>query len=319
MKRNMIIGIDLGGTNLKLALMDRSFRIKARQVFSTAGFSEKEDLVTGIAVSVNRIIDDNGLRKAHIMGVGLGLPGPVNSKSGLVHFFPNIPGWKNVRLKAVLQRKIRLPVFIDNDANLMALAEHTIGAARGMQNALCITLGTGVGGGLVCEGSIYRGSTYAAGEIGHVPVNEKGPKCNCGGIACLEAYIGNKRIVKAAKAAFRKDISLEELSARAQKGDVKAIRVWQMVGRYLGIALSGAVNLLNLDVIVIGGGVANAGSSLFDEVRAVVRKRAMSVQARHVKIAKARLGNDAGLLGAAILVQSHIGRRREKNQAGFFR
>ncbi|MEW6075337.1 MAG: ROK family protein [Candidatus Omnitrophota bacterium] len=304
----MIIGIDLGGTNLKLALTDRNFRIKARRVLSTAGFLKKEDLIEGIVISINRIINDNGLHKNRVMGVGIGLPGPVDSKSGLVHFFPNIPGWKNVRLKALLQSKVHLPVCIDNDANLMALAEHTIGAARKMQNALCITLGTGVGGGLVCAGKLYRGSTYAAGEIGHVPVNERGPKCNCGGIACLEAYIGNKRIAGAAKAAFRKDISLEELSARAKKGDAKAIRLWQMVGRYLGIALSGAVNLLNLDVIVIGGGVANAGSSLFNEVRTVVKKRAMSVQAQHVKIVKARLGNDGGILGAAILVRSYVGR-----------
>jgi len=308
MKRNMIIGIDLGGTNLKLALTDRNFRIKARRMISTAGFLKKEDLIEGIVISVNRIIDDNGLRKNQILGVGIGLPGPVDSKSGLVHFFPNIPGWKNVKLKTLLQRKLRLPVCIDNDANLMALAEHAIGAARGMQNALCVTLGTGVGAGLVCAGKLYRGSTYAAGEIGHVPLNEKGPKCNCGGIACLEAYIGNKRIAKAAKAAFRKDISLEELSARAKKGDAKAIRIWQMVGRYLGLALSGAVNLLNLDAIVIGGGVANAGSSLLNEARAVVKKRAMSVQARHVKIVKARLGNDGGMLGAAILARSYSGR-----------
>ena len=304
----MIIGIDLGGTNLKLALTDRNFRIKARRMISTAGFLKKEDLIEGIVISVNRIIDDNGLRKNQILGVGIGLPGPVDSKSGLVHFFPNIPGWKNVKLKTLLQRKLRLPVCIDNDANLMALAEHAIGAARGMQNALCVTLGTGVGAGLVCAGKLYRGSTYAAGEIGHVPLNEKGPKCNCGGIACLEAYIGNKRIAKAAKAAFRKDISLEELSARAKKGDAKAIRIWQMVGRYLGLALSGAVNLLNLDAIVIGGGVANAGSSLLNEARAVVKKRAMSVQARHVKIVKARLGNDGGMLGAAILARSYSGR-----------
>ncbi|MDD5565799.1 MAG: ROK family protein [Candidatus Omnitrophica bacterium] len=304
----MIIGIDLGGTNLKLALTDRNFRIKARRMISTAGFLKKEDLIEGIVISVNRIIDDNGLRKNQILGVGIGLPGPVDSKSGFVHFFPNIPGWKNVKLKTLLQRKLRLPVCIDNDANLMALAEHAIGAARGMQNALCVTLGTGVGAGLVCAGKLYRGSTYAAGEIGHVPLNEKGPKCNCGGIACLEAYIGNKRIAKAAKAAFRKDISLEELSARAKKGDAKAIRIWQMVGRYLGLALSGAVNLLNLDAIVIGGGVANAGSSLLNEARAVVKKRAMSVQARHVKIVKARLGNDGGMLGAAILARSYSGR-----------
>lgn len=304
MKRNMIIGIDLGGTNLKLALIGRGLGIKSKCLLRTARFLQKDDLISGIVESVHRIIETNGLMKNQIMGIGIGLPGPVDAAHGLVHFFPNIPGWKDVRLKTILQKEINLPVCVDNDANLMALAEHSIGAARGARNALCITLGTGVGGGLICEGKLYRGSAYAAGEIGHVPLNEKGPRCNCGGTACLEAYIGNRRILTAARASFGKGVTLEKLSVLAQQGNKKAIKLWKAVGRHLGIALTGAVNLLNLDVIVIGGGVANAGSILFNEVRAAIKERAMSVQARHVRIVKAKLGNDAGVLGAAILVKS---------------
>jgi glucokinase len=223
-----------------------------------------------------------------------------------VHFFPNLPGWKNVKLKQILEKITRLPVFLDNDANLMSLAEARVGAAKGARYAVCLTLGTGVGGGIIIEKNIYRGANNASGEIGHIPINEKGPRCNCSGIACLEAYIGNNSIGRQAKKLFKRNISLEELSALAKKGNSKALNIWQGVAEKLAVALAGVVNLLNPDCIVIGGGVAGAGSVLFDKVREVIKKRAMYVQGRHVRILKARLGNDAGLIGAAIMVRENI-------------
>jgi glucokinase len=164
-------------------------------------------------------------------------------------------------------------------------------------------LGTGVGGGIIIEGKLYRGRGNASGEIGHIPINENGPSCNCGGRACLEAYIGNNIILREAKKSFGRKISLEELSLLAGKGNKKARAIWSRVAEKLGLALAGIVNLLNPDCIVIGGGVANVGKILFDRVREVITKRAMSVQAKHVKVIKARLRDDAGLIGAAILVK----------------
>lgn len=236
----------------------------------------------------------------------MGLPGPIDEKSGVVHFFPNIPGFREVNLKSILERKLRLPVFLDNDAKLMALAEYRLGHARGFKNALCITLGTGVGGGIIIEGSLYRGKDNAAGEIGHVPINEKGPRCNCGGSACLETYIGNNRILNEAKKIFKRNISLEELSAKASRQNKQALNIWLKVAGRLGIALVGVVNLLNPDAIIIGGGVANAGSILFDKVKETIRRQAMKVQARRVKVFKAKLGSEAGLIGAAMMVKEKI-------------
>ncbi|MCM8795950.1 MAG: ROK family protein, partial [Candidatus Omnitrophica bacterium] len=198
------------------------------------------------------------------------------------------------------------PIFLDNDVNLMALAEQRLGAAKGFRNVVCLTLGTGVGGGLVINKAIYRGSTFAAGEIGHLPLNEKGPRCSCGGRGCLEAYIGNTRIIQKARRLFKRRVFPEELSYLAKKKNKKAIRLWNEMGEHLGIALCGVINLLNPDAIVIGGGLAGAGKVLFDKVKKTIFKRAMSVQARYVRVMPAKLGSDAGLIGAAILVKEFL-------------
>ena len=306
MAKKCIIAIDLGGTNLKIAVLDLKYKIRAREVLSTRSLNKKADLISAICHSVKRIIENNKLSKVGILGIGLGLPGPIDAKKGTVHFFPNIPGWREVNLKSILEKKLNLPVLLDNDAKLMTLAEQKLGMARGYKNVLCLTLGTGVGGGIILEGSLYRGENNAAGEIGHMPINENGPRCNCGGIACLESYIGNNRIMQEARHLFRRNISLEELSALANKGDRKAGDLWVKIGRRLGVALVAVVNLLNLDAIVIGGGVANAGKVLFDKVRETINQRAMSIQAQRVKVFKAKLASDAGLIGAAILVREGI-------------
>jgi glucokinase len=305
MRRKFFIGIDLGGTNLRIALLDTKYRIISKFFLGTKEFKKKKDLMGAIEFCVHKIIKNNKIRKSRILGVGLGVPGPTDAGKGRVHFFPNIPGWKEVWLKRILERKLGLPVFLDNDAKAMALAEHKIGSARGYENVLCLTLGTGVGGGIIIENKLYRGASNAAGEIGHIPINEKGPGCCCGGIACLESYIGSNRILFAAKQKFSREISLEQLSELAKKQDKRALDIWTQVGERLGIALAGIINILNLDAIIIGGGVSGAGKILFAKVRETLRRRAMSVQSKHVKVLKARLGSDAGLIGAAMLVYNN--------------
>ena len=243
-----------------------------------------------------------------MLGVGLGLPGPVDTFGGIVHFFPNIRGWKNVELKKILEQKTKLTVVIDNDAKLMTLAEYRRGSAAGYKNALCLTLGTGVGGGLIINGALYRGLDNAAGELGHLPINENGPLCGCGSQACLEAYIGNNTIIKEARKLFGRQVSLESVSRMAVNHNLKAIKFWNRVGVKLGVALAGIVNLLNLDDIVIGGGVAGAGKILFKSVRQTISLRAMSVQAKRIKIFRAKLGVDAGLIGAGYLVKERLAR-----------
>ena len=306
MVKRFIIGIDLGGTNLKCALLDYNLKIKARSSFSTKSFSNKQRLISGIVDSINDFIVSQKLIKGSILGIGVGLPGPVDSIKGIVHFLPNIPGWKEVDLKRILEQKTNLSVFIDNDAKLMALAEHKVGSAKNYSNVLCLTLGTGVGGGLIINNSLYRGEDNAAGEVGHLPINEHGPICGCGSKACLEVYVGNNRIIKHARKIFGSKVTLEEVSKLAQNNNSKAVKFWDEVGSKLGLALSGVVNLLNLDAIVIGGGVSSAGKELFKSVKKTIFSRAMSVQAKRVKILKAKLGNDAGMIGAGYLARERL-------------
>ena len=306
MAKKFIIAIDLGGTNLKCALLDSNLKIKAKSSFSTKSFDTKYKLIQGITDSIDSFIWNQSLPRLAILGVGIGVPGPVDTLKGIVHFLPNIPGWKEVKLKRILENKIKLPVFIDNDAKLMTLAEHELGAAKNYKNVLCLTLGTGVGGGLIIDNLLYRGADNAAGEFGHLPLNEKGPRCGCGARGCLETYVGNDRIIKAARKLFGTKITLEEISALAGRKNLKAIEFWSRVGTKLGLALSGIVNLLNLDLIVIGGGVANAGGVLFQSIQQTILLRAMQVQAKRVRVVKAELGVDAGIIGAGYLVRERL-------------
>jgi len=293
---------------LKCALLDNGLKIKAKNSFSTRSFNSKQKLLQGIADFITTFILDQGLKRSEILGVGIGLPGPVDTFKGIVHFLPNIPGWREVNVKKNLDLKTKLPVFIDNDAKLMCLAESSSGAAAGYSNVLCLTLGTGVGGGLIINNSLYRGKDNAAGEFGHVPINETGPLCGCGSKACLEAYIGNNAILKEAHKIFGPDISLEEISKMANNNDLLSVKFWRDVGKKLGLALSGVINLLNLDAVVIGGGVACAGRPLFESVKETILLRSMRVQAKRVRVFKAKLGTDAGVIGAGYLVKERLGK-----------
>jgi glucokinase len=308
MVKNFVIAIDLGGTNLKCALLDNNLKIKARSSFSTKSFDNKHKLIQGIIDSIDSFILNQKLKRSAILGVGIGVPGPVDTLKGVVHFLPNIPGWKEVSLKKILEQKTKLPVFIDNDAKLMTLAEHEAGAAKNYKNALCLTLGTGVGGGLIFNNLLYRGPDNAAGEAGHIPLNEKGPLCGCGAQGCLEAYVGNNKIIKDARKVFGSKITLEEVSVLARENNSKAIDFWKQVGKKLGLVLSGVVNLLNLDLIVIGGGVSYAGEALFENVRKTILLRAMRVQGKRVRVVKAKLGSDSGIIGAGYLVKERLGK-----------
>lgn len=307
--KKFLIGIDAGATNIKAGLIDpTSYKVIFRTLLSTGHYKpKKEKLIEAFSKAVDLILRKNNLSKKDILAVGLGLPGPIDSQKGIVYFLPNIPGWKNIPIKRILERKLRIPVFVDNDVNLITLAEWRLGAARGAKNLLCITLGTGVGGGLILDNKLYRGAHFLAGEIGHSPINEFGPTCNCGGQAHLERYVGNKYILASARNVFKnKDLTLEKISLLAKKGNRAAINIWQDVGRRVGIALCSAVNLLNLEIIVIGGGVSSAGKPLFESIKKTILKSAMPILGRQVRIVKSSLSSDAGILGAAILAKEKI-------------
>jgi len=292
------IGIDLGATFVKMGLVDDKGKVCFRRKIETPPSSNKAFLIDAIIDNIRDIIKASSKK---VSGVGIGVPGPVDSKKGIVHYFPNIKGWEEVPLKSILEKKLSLDLELDNDVNAMTLGEFVFGAGKYCDNLVCLTLGTGVGGGIIIGGKLYRGGSMCAGEIGHMPINETGPKCNCGGIACLERYIGNRYILERAKKAFGSNITLETLTSLAKSGNKKAIAIWTDVAEKLGVALVEVVNLLNPDKIVIGGGVSKAGSLILNPLKRQIKGRAMKDQAKHVKIVLAKLGADAGIIGASLL------------------
>jgi len=319
MKR-YIVGVDVGGTHTKVAILNLRGRILAKTSFLTKRY-KKNALVRTIANCFERLIAENKLDKKNILGLGIGVPGLVNFKKGLVFYFVNIPAWKNVPLKKILEAETGLPVFVDNDVKVMTLGELTFGAGKNYRNVICLTLGTGVGGAVVVDGRLYRGSSLVAGEIGHIPINENGPLCNCGGVGCLEAHVGREYFLNDVRRELRRgsksvitgivknrlsDITPELLTQAASKGDPFAKRKWEEMGRHVGNALVGVVNLLNPELIIIGGGMAEAWDFISGSIKKTIKKNAMEVQGKAVKIVKARLGNDAGVIGAAELVKRNM-------------
>lgn len=326
---NRIIGIDLGATNVKMALVDERGNIYCKKVFSTKSYRTKNQLIDRLISDINKLITHNPSLITHnlLKGIGIGAPGLIDSDRGMVHCFVNIPNWQDVRLcKIIKDRTDVAQVFIDNDVNVMALGELYFGAGCGAKNILCITLGSGVGGGLIIDGHIYRGASLSAGEIGHTTINEDGPKCKCGNKGCTETYVGNSYIVEEAIRKVKRPaiagtpkskveslvkgdlnkITPEIICKAAELGDKLALGIWQSVAEHLGTALANAVNLLNPEMIIIGGGVSNAWRFLYPHIRRTIYKRAHRICAQTVKIVRAELGEDAGIIGASVLVREKL-------------
>lgn len=315
----MRVGIDVGGTAVKLGLV-RGPRFLVRASFPTAPYSSSPRLLESALVrAVRELLVVGRIRPGSkgISGVGVGIPGLVEYPSGVVDSCVNLRGWKRVPLRANLQRRLGLPVTVDNDVNAMTLAEWKYGAGRGARNLLCMTLGTGVGGGLVINGVLYRSRRGPSGEIGHLPLGEEGPACFCGGKACLERYVGNKDVMREVRRRLaagersrirelvggRLDrLSPEVIDRACELGDRLARETWRRAGERIALVLAGAVNLLNPDRIVIGGGLAGAGKWLFGPMRETLRRRAMKGIGR-VPVLPAKLGTDAGVVGAALLTE----------------
>jgi len=305
----LYIGVDLGGTNIKAgAVSDRGEILKEQQISTEAD--------QGSAHVLDRIVQltQDITEGSEIGGIGIGIPGQIDVNGGICHFAPNLPGWKEVSVTPAIREKLDCTVVVDNDANVAALGEFAYGAGRGSQHMLMVTLGTGVGGGLVLNGRIFRGFRDLAGEFGHMTVDYNGYTCSCGRKGCIEEYASIRGIVRMVQEQLDAGVEsslkdIEKLTPReiyhdAVNGDKLAIEAFQQAGDYLGIALADVSNLLNIERVVVGGGIANAGNFILDAARARVQKDALPVAAQSVEIVKAKLGNSAGLVGAAYLARS---------------
>ena len=299
------IGIDFGGTSIKSGLVRDGQILQRGTLIHTPQYAGAESLLEalkGVVAELRRADPD-------VRALGIGLPGIVDSVNGLVHELTNVPGWKDVPLRDRLERDTGLCVTVENDANAMAYGEWKYGAAREGRHVVCITLGTGVGGGLILNGQLYRGAQLGAGEAGHMSIDYRGVPGPYGNFGALERYVGNNQIAGRALelyAAAGVGKTLEqcapaELAQAARSGDPIARGVWEAVGAEVGAALANIVWLLNPDTIVIGGGVAKARELLFEPILKSLRERTLSVFHEHLRVVSATLDNDAGIIGNAAL------------------
>lgn len=307
----LFLGIDIGGTNVKFAWIDSSGRMIHKATMRTQAEAGPEDAFARIVETVRRVMGRDALA-----GVGIGCAGLIDRGKRRLLASPNLPAWSGAWIGRISDRALGVYTILDNDANAAAYGEFSAGAGRGAKTFIVVTLGTGVGGSIIHEGTIFRGARNYAGEIGHVTINERGPLCKCGNRGCLEAYLGANALVKVAKRRIKSTRSvLGRLAAEhgsltprligqaARSGDRIARSVLEDAADHLGTALAGVVNLINPDRIVIAGGVAPAIGLVLPRVRAVVAERAFTTSASCAKIVRGRLGSGAAALGAAWLAR----------------
>ncbi len=305
--RSHAVGIDLGGTSIKAALVSADYRIVAHRHLPTE-IRSQDSLLDELARLVVAVRGD-----AVIGGVGFGLPSQIDQRHGRVLESTNVP-LENIDFVAEMHRRLDLPVTIDNDANVACLAEARVGAARGLSHVVMLTLGTGVGGGLLLDGRLYRGAIGSGGELGHMTIDEDGPPCqgNCPNRGCLEVLTSATGVLAAASrvAAERPHGSLASARAldarfvidQAVAGDEDACAALAVVGRHLGVGIASYVNIFNPQMVVVGGGVMAAGELILAPARAEFERRVLRATALGVRVVAAELGNDAGVVGAAALV-----------------
>lgn len=299
-----VIALDLGGTSLKGALVDADGAIGAREQVSTVG-QDKDKIVATIVAMVKNLQGAAG----DVAGVGLGMPGPLDPFSGVVHVTPNLPFKEPFPMKDVLEKETGLRVLVNNDANLAALGEWWKGAAVGAKNVVMLTLGTGIGGGLIIDGKLFMGSNGFGAELGHITIANDGPPCGCGATyGCFEALASGTAIIRAAQEEISPKIdNAKQVEELAQQGNEAARAIWEDEGKWLGIAIANYLNIFNPDMVIVGGAIAGAWPLFERRMREEVRSRAFDVMTEHAKIAPAQLGNDAGITGAAKMVYDYAG------------
>jgi glucokinase len=315
----LVCAVDLGGTNLRAANIDSTGRIYERVKFPTPDSDKAEDIVDAVVAAVARCEAGAANLGARIEPVSVVVPGSVQAETRAVVNAPNVPAIVDFRLAEALEIKLQRPVLIENDANAAAVGEMWQGAARDSRTIVCLTLGTGVGSGIVLDGNLWRGADGTAGEIGHTSVHPFGRvRCKCGNIGCLEVYASATAIVRMTQEALSNhpasqlnSIAADAFTARqvadaAAMGDELALEIFHRMGTYLGIASANIVNTLNPEMIVIGGGVSAAFDLFAPAARAEMLRRAFPVPAARCQIVRAECGDDAGLLGAAWLALARV-------------
>lgn len=308
------VGVDLGGTAIKVGLVSMSGRIIKKAEIPSNADKGPDAVIKQIVKGIKVVSKGYGEK---VLGIGIGSPGSVNQEKGVVKNPPNLKGWHSVKLSSLVKDKIGKEVYVENDANAAAIGELIFGAGKKLDNFVMVTLGTGVGGGIVLNKEIYRGQYGAAGELGHITIDGNGAKCKCGSVGCIEAYIGNKYLVDRVTAMLKShtdsklyimmkknkgSITPKMIHEAAKLKDEFSIAVIEDVGKKLGIALASVINLLDVPNVIIGGGVSGFGKMLFDSTEKTIKSRVMKPIRKTIRLFPAVLKNEAGIKGASALV-----------------
>ncbi len=309
------VGIDLGGTNIVAGVVDEEYNIIAKASTKTNCPRPEKEIADDMAKMAIQAVANANLSMDDIEWIGVGTPGIANSATGIIEYSNNL-GFKNTPMVKYIQETIDKPVFIENDANAAAYGEYVAGAAKGAKNAVCITLGTGVGGGIIIDGKIYAGSNFAGAEIGHTVIEVDGPQCSCGRKGCFEVFSSATGLIRMSKEAMAEhpesimNKMAEEkgkVTARTsfdamRAGDAVAKEVVDKYNKYLAAGITNTINIFQPDVLCIGGGVCNEGDPLLLPVKALVAEEVYTRNSeKNTEIVIAKLGNDAGIIGAAFL------------------
>lgn len=310
MENKYIIGIDLGGTKINGALANFNGDIIAKYTLPTKAEDGEEAVLERIISVGEMVLGESKVNKDDVLAIGIGCPGILNVKEGKIITAPNLP-FRNFNVVKSLKDKFNIPVYLDNDANVAAIGEYVFGAGKGTNNMVFITVSTGIGGGAVLNGRIYRGNTCNALEIGHMTLEKEGPRCNCGNYGCAEALASGTAIGRAANEAIRKGektsladyekVTSFEVFKEAEKGDELAQKVLNKALNYLGICVANVITSFDPEVVIIGGGVSKGGQIVFDKINEVVKARCFESMWKSTSIVPAALGTDAGVIGAIAL------------------
>ncbi|MCX4735496.1 ROK family transcriptional regulator [Streptomyces sp. NBC_01363] len=303
----IVIGVDFGHTHLRVAVGNLAHQVLAEEAepldvdaSSAQGFGRAEQLV-------RRLIETTGISPDKVIGVGLGVPGPIDVESGTLGSTSILPGWTGINPSNELAGRLGVPVYVDNDANLGALGELVWGSGRGVRDLAYIKVASGVGAGLVIDGRIYRGPGGTAGEIGHITLDESGPVCRCGNRGCLETFTAARYVLPLLQPSHGSDLTMERVVQLARDGDPGCRRVIGDVGRHIGSGVANLCNLLNPSRVVLGGSLAEAGELVLSPIRDSVSRYAIPSAARQLSVLPGALGGRAEVLGALALVLSEMG------------
>jgi predicted NBD/HSP70 family sugar kinase len=294
----LVVGIDFGNRHVRVAIADLAHNVLAED-YQTLSYGHRAmEGVPRSEATVHALIKKVGRKHADLIGMSVGLPGPIVASTGRLSSPTVLPGWADIDVAAAFRDRLQVPVAVDNDAKLGALAESLWGSGRGLSDFAYLKISTGIGAGLVLNGSVYRGAGGTAGEIGHTTIEENGPVCRCGNRGCLEVLAGVPALLESLRRSHGDDITIEDMLRRSEAGDIGCQRVITDAGRHIGVAVANLCNLLSLQRIIIGGELALAGDLLLSAITDSMARRAISISAQHTEVIVSTLGARAGVLGA---------------------